>query len=185
MEFSTSHDYPAGLDRLWATFGHPEYPQQKYLALGATAVRIDRFDADAQTIKVSLERVVPVAEARIPAWARCLLGREQTLCHDSAWRRVLPCRVDARLEITPVGLPVQARGTGSIVELPAGTSRMTLSWQIDSSLPMLGRRVERLFAEQVRTALDEDHRFTVRFLRQSAPARGGDAMQRPGQDARR
>jgi hypothetical protein len=173
MEFSTTHDYPAGLDRLWAVFGRPEYPREKYLALGATAVRLDRFDADAQTIEVSLERVVPVAEARVPAWARRLLDHEQTLRHHTAWRRVLPRRVDARLEITPVGLPVQAHGTGSIVELSAGTSRMTLSWQVDSSLPMLGGRVERLFAEQVRTALDEDHRFTVRFLRQSAKARDG------------
>lgn len=171
MKFITTHDYPARLDRLWAAFGHPEYPRQKYLALGARAVRLDRFDADAQTIEVGLERVVPVAAAGMPAWLRRLLGREQTLRHRSAWRRVPPGRVDADLEIVPVGLPVQARGTGSIVELPAGTSRMTLTWQIDSSLPLLGDRVERLFAEQVRAALDEDHCFTVRFLQRSGDAR--------------
>lgn len=169
--FSTTHDYPAGLDRLWAAFGHREYPRQKYLALGATAVRLDRFDADARTIEIDLERVVPVADARVPAWVRRLLGREQTLRHRTAWRRVLPGRIDADLEIVPLGLPVQAHGTGSVVGLPDGTSRMTLTWRIDSSLPVLGERVARLFAQQVRAALDADHRFTLRFLRRTVAAR--------------
>jgi len=33
MEFTLTQDFPAGLDGLWAVFGRPEYPQQKYLAL--------------------------------------------------------------------------------------------------------------------------------------------------------
>ena len=61
---------------------------------------------------------------------------------------------------------------------------MTLARQIDSSLPMLGGRVERLFAEQVRAALDEDHCFTLRFLQRTAPARGGGVPQQSGADAR-
>lgn len=169
MEFSTRHDYPAGLDRLWAAFGQPDYPRQKYLALGARSVRLDRFEADEQAIEVELERVVPLDAAQLPAWARRLLGREQALRQHSAWHRVSPDRVEARLEIVPAGLPVQARGIGAIVEQPAGTSRMALDWRVDSSLPVLGARVERLFAQQVRSALDEDHGFTVVYLRQSAP----------------
>ncbi len=169
MEFSTSHDYPAGLDRLWAAFGRPDYPRRKYLALGAVAVHLDRFVADAGAIEVVLTRVVPLAGARLPAWARRLLGPTQTLRHRTTWRRVSPGRVEARLEIVPVGLPVQACGTGSVVERPDGTSCLALHWQVGSALPWLGARVERLFADQVRAALDDDHRFTVHLLRHGAP----------------
>jgi hypothetical protein len=185
MEFSTTHDYPAGLDRLWAAFGQPGYPRQKYLALGARLVRLDRFDACADTIDVDLERVVSLDTVALPAWTRHLLGDAQTLRHRTAWRRVSPHRVEACLDIVPLGLPVQARGTGSIDELPAGTSRMRLSWRVDSRLPVLGARVERIFADQVRAALDEDHRFTLGLLRQTAPARQSRAPRRTGATARR
>jgi hypothetical protein len=183
MEFGTAHDYPAGLDSLWAAFGGPDYPRQKYLALGATALRIDRFAAGTQTIEVDLERVVPLAQGLVPAWARRLVGREQTLRQRTEWRRVSPGRVQAHLQIVPVGLPVQAHGTGTIVEQAAGTSRMTLAWRVVSSLPMAGRRVERLFADQVRAALDEDHRFTVAFLQQALAAHGRGAPSRSSERA--
>lgn len=172
MQFSTVHDYPAGLDSLWAVFGQREYPRQKYLALGATAVRIDRFAVDARIIEVDLERIVPLAQGRLPAWVRRFLGREQTLRQRTAWRRVSSMLVDARLAVEPVGLPVRADGRGSIVELNPGSSRMTLAWRVTSSLPMVGRRVERLFADQVCAALDEDHTFTVAYL-QRAMRTGG------------
>jgi hypothetical protein len=170
MQFTTARDFPAGLDRLWATFGHPAYPQTKYRALGAVAVRLKRFDVGAQSIEVDLERVVPVDIARLPGWAHIFAGREQTLRHHTAWRRVDPERIDAELEIVPVGLPVRARGTGAIVELAARTSRMSLTWRVDSILPVWGGRVERLFAEQVQIALEQDHRFTLAALRGADPA---------------
>jgi hypothetical protein len=175
MDFSTAHDYPAGLDSLWAAFGQPGYPRQKYLALGATAVRVERFAADSQTIEVDVERVVPLASTRVPAWARRLVGREQRLRQCTHWRRVSSRRIEARLEIVPIGLPVQAHGTGTIVELNAGASRMSLDWRVVSSLPIAGRRVERVFADLVRVALDEDHVFTVAFLQRALAAHGRGA----------
>lgn len=42
MEFTLTQYFPAGLDRLWAAFGRADYPRLKYLALGATAVRLLR-----------------------------------------------------------------------------------------------------------------------------------------------
>lgn len=164
MEFTLTHDFPAGLDRLWAAFGHREYPQRKYLALGAKAVRVRRFHATAQAIEVELERDVSVDKSRLPLWARWLVRSEQTLRHQSAWRRVGPAQVAAELDILPVGVPVRAHGSGTIVEAAPGTTRMVLTWHVDS---MLGEKVERLFANQIRTALEDDHTFTLQYLQRA------------------
>jgi len=172
MEFTTTQDFPAGLDQLWAAFGHPEYPRQKYLALGATAVRVHRFAATSHSIEVDLERIVPVLKFRLPGWARRLLGSQQTLRQRSAWRRIGATRIAAVLDIAPIGLPVRAHGAGNIVETAPGTARMALTWHVDSGLPLIGAGVERLFADQVRGALDDDHRFTVDYL-QSVRPKGG------------
>jgi hypothetical protein len=164
MDFTLTQDFPAGLDRLWTAFGRPDYPLQKYLALGATAVRVRRFDATAQAIEVELERDVPVDTTRLPPWTRVLVRSEQTLRHRTAWRRVGPTRVAAELDISPVGLPVRAHGGGTIVEPATGTTRMVLTWRVAS---MLGEKVERLFADQIRAALDDDHRFTLQYLKRA------------------
>ncbi len=179
MEFATTQDYPAGLDRLWAVFGHPEYPQAKYLALGATAVRLRRFEASAQCIEVDLERDVPLAKSRLPGWARKLLGREQTLRHCTRWRRIGATQIAAELDIAPSGLPVRAHGAGTLVEVAPGTTRMALVWHVDSSLPLMHAGVERLFADQVRAALEDDHRFTVGYLQGAGKRRHRGARKQP------
>jgi len=165
-----TQDFPADLGGLWAAFGREDYPRQKYLTLGATAVRTGCFSATAQAIDVELERDMPVDPRRLPSWARMLVGSQQTLRHRSAWRRAGPTRATAELHIYPVGLPVQAHGLGTISETSPGTSRMVLIWHIASNLPIIGRKVERLFADLIRTSLDADHAFTLRYLEAHKPS---------------
>lgn len=171
MKFTVTQDFPAGLDRLWGTFGRPAYVRQKYLALGATAVRLNEFRSTTQVIEVDLERDVPVDLAQLPAWMRSLIGREQTLQHRTQWRRVNRMQVTAEIDVSPVGLPVRAHGVGRIVETATGATRMELEWRVQSALPVVGARVELLFADQVRAALAEDHQFTLKYLQQT-PAGG-------------
>jgi len=174
IELNLTQDFPAGLDRLWAAFGREDYPRQKYLALGATAVRTGRLSATAQAIDVELERDVPVDPRRLPSWARMLIGSQQTVRHRSAWRRSGPTRATAELEVSPVGLPVRAHGLGAITETSPGTTRMVLTWRVESNLPVIGRKVEWLFANLIRTSLDADHAFTLHYLEVDARSRKRD-----------
>jgi len=170
MDFTLTQYFPTGLDRLWAVFGRPEYPQRKYCALGATAFRLQQFHVTAQIIEVELERDVPVDQSRLPPWVSRMVGGKQTLRHRTRWRRVSPTRVTAELDISPISLPVRARGVGTIVETAPGMTRMILTWQVKSMMPMMGEKIERLFADQVRAALDADHAFTLQYLQQTTPA---------------
>lgn len=169
MEFTLTQYFPTGLDRLWAGFGHPEYPQRKYRALGATDFRLHRFDVTAEVIEVDLERDAPVDRSRLPPWVGRLIGDRQNLRHVTRWQRVGPTQVTAELEISPTGLPVHAHGVGTIDQTAPGTTRMVLTWRVKSNLPVVGEKMERLFAEQIRSALDDDHAFTLQYLQQISP----------------
>lgn len=162
-EFTRRDDLPADLDRLWATFGDPAYAREKYVALGSHDVRILRFDVRATEIEVELERQVHVDRRQWPRWSQPALAAVQTLRHRSSWRRVSPSRVVATLEIAPVGQPVRADGTGRIDEVAPAHAVMTVHWRVRSPVPLLGRRIERLFARQLRAALDADYAFTLRW----------------------
>lgn len=170
-EFTRRDDLPAGLDPLWATFGDPAYARQKYLALGSRAVRIPRFDVSVEAIEVELERQVLVDRRAWPRWSRPALAAQQTLRHRSAWRRVTPSRIVATLEIAPVGQPVRADGAAILDEVAPEHAVMTVRWRVHSPLPLLGPRIERLFAQQLRAALDADHAFTLRYLAAQAGGR--------------
>lgn len=165
MQFNLTQDFPTGLDRLCVAFGRADYPQRKHLALGATAVRMRRFRATRTAIGVELERDVPADKSRLLPWMRLLARSKQTLQHRTIWRRVGPNQATAEIDIVPVGLPIHAHASGTIVESASGQTRMELTWQVDS---MLGGRVERQFADQIKAALDDDHTFTVQTLQQAA-----------------
>jgi hypothetical protein len=170
MDFTLTQYFPMGLDRLWVVFGRPEYPERKYIALGTTAFRMQQFHVTEQTIEVELERDVPVNPSQLPPWVRTMVGGKQTLRHRTRWRRVSPTRINAELDIEPIRLPVRARGVGTIVEIAPERTRMNLTWEVKSRVPLIGDKIERLFADQVRTALDADHAFTLQNLRQVTSA---------------
>ncbi|HJV70120.1 DUF2505 family protein [Ideonella sp.] len=168
IAFTLEHDYPAGLDRLWATLGQRDYVRQKYRALGARALRLRRFAATAEAIDVDLERDVVADRAHLPAWVRVLTTERQTLRHRSAWHRNGPREAEAAIDITLLGLPLQAHGRGTIRQLAPGACRMTMDWRIETTLPLAGDAATLLFGREVRAALDADHDFTLRYL-QSHP----------------
>ena len=170
IAFETVNEFPVGLDRLWAVFGQPDYPVAKFRAMGARDVRLRQFKVTTRSIRVDLERDVPVVKSRFPTWARPLLADEQTARHQSVWTRAAkPRRIDAVLHIEPLGLPVRATGSGSIIEAAASRSVMRLSWQVESTMPMrlLQTRIERLFADQILLSADEDQAFTSKYLKRA------------------
>lgn len=190
-EFTLTQDFPASLARLWTVFGSADYVRAKYEAggtAGAAGLRLQQFDATPQRIEVVLERDLELDPARLPLWARLATGRRLTLRQRSLWWRGhaddeesagegdgpddgdgpgSEPMLSARLELSPRGLPIEARGRGRLSETRPGHTRMVLVWQVRSRL---GAPVERLFASQIRQALEADHAFTLAYLRRAVAA---------------
>jgi predicted RNA methylase len=190
VTFRLEQDFPTELARLWAVLGRRDFVEQKYQALGSTALHILKFDASERMIEVELERRVPATPEEMPAWARVLSGVRQTMHHHTRWERVSPTRIDAEVDISPVGKPVRVHGIGTVVELSPDRTRMTLDFNVECNVPAIGPKVARLFADQMKQALREDHRFTLNYLagrvtamRQKDVENGTDELrQRPRAD---
>lgn len=171
IRFQVEQHYPAGLDQLWATLGQREYVQSKYRSLGSARLRILKLEVDETVIHVTLERRVPAAGEAIPVWARVLAVGHHTLRHDTRWSRVGTKRIDAEFDIWAVGTPARAKASGAVVEVAPDRTKMTLDFTVRCDVPAIGLKAARLFTDQVKRALDRDHRFTVDYLTgKSAPA---------------
>jgi hypothetical protein len=167
VQFDLTQDFPASLGRLWMALGAADYVERKYRSLGSTSLRILKLIASAELIEVVLDRRAPVAREKLPVWARVLSGREQAMHQHTRWRRAGIARVDAEFDIALLNLPVSARGIGSVVELSPRQTRMSLHFDVTSTAPAFKSSLARLFAQQVRDALQADHAFTLDYLRAS------------------
>lgn len=164
VDFEIAQDFPAGLSRLWEALGRRDYVERKYAALRSTSLRIRQFDSSAQRIEVRLERTQRVEPNRLPAWALWLSGPQLRLDHHSCWTRVGAREAAVELRVSTSGHVVRAHATGSVIELDRGHTRMRLHVTVECSLPVIGRRIADLFADQMKQAFEQDHAFTVRYL---------------------
>jgi len=184
VNFEIAQDFPAGLARLWEALGRRDYVDRKYIALGSTSVHVKQFDSGPQRIEVRLERTLGIEASGLPAWARWLSGRPQRLTHHTCWTRVGAKRVDVELRVSTQDHAVDADATGSVIELDAGRTRMRLSVAVTCSVPVAGGQIAKVFADQMKQALEQDHAFTVRYLmRDAAPS--ADAATRTAGTRRR
>jgi len=168
VNFQLEQLYPADLRLLWATLGRREYVESKYRSLGSTDLHILEFDVDEHTINVVLERRIRTSDAAVPAWARVFFVGSHVLHHQTRWTRVDPRNVEVELEIWPLGAPVRAQGGGAVIELSDRSTQLNLSFAVKCDIPAVGPKVAQIFANQMKRALDQDHGFTVSYLRQTA-----------------
>ncbi len=152
-------DFPASPEVLWSVFSDREYPGAKYRALGATHFELSRFTATPDEISVDLTRKLPIELSKLPAFARKFIGDEQTMRHETRWRRGPDGAVSATLVITPVGRPVKIGGTARLVARGAG-ARLSFELDVTSDVPLIGGKIAQLFADQIEAALAADHGFT-------------------------
>jgi hypothetical protein len=184
VNFEIAQDFPASLARLWEALGRRDYVDQKYIALGSTSLQVKQFDSSPQRIEVRLERTLGIEASGLPAWARWLSGRPQRLTHHTCWTRAGAKQVDVELRVSTQDHAVDADATGSVIELDSGRTRMRLSVTVNCSVPALGRQIAKVFADQMKQALEQDHAFTVRYLMRAA-ARPADAATRTAGTRRR
>lgn len=184
VNFEIAHDFPASLDRLWEALGQRDYVDQKYSALGSTSLRIEQFDSSPRRIEVRLERTLGIEASGLPAWARWLSGRPQRLVHHTCWTRAGAREVDVELRVFTPDHAVDADATGTVIELDSGRTRMRLNVTVKCSVPAVGGQIAKVFADQMKHALEQDHAFTVRYLMRDA-ARPANAATRTAGTGRR
>jgi hypothetical protein len=166
VKFNLAQDFPVGLDTLWPVYGSPPYLEAKYRTLGAHRIDIKEALTDEQAIFVVLERTIAPDLKGVPDWARKLVGRDYVMRHENRCRRLTASTSSVSLSITPLGSPVTIKAVGSLNEVATGQCRLALEFDVGCSLPLVGKKVAELFAGKIREALQEDHDFTLEYIRQ-------------------
>lgn len=171
MKFILTQDFPVALDVLWPVYGHPDYLRAKYQALGAHEITIEEAHTDAAAIRVRLQRSIAPDLHNVPEWARKLVAHDYVMRHENDCRRESSQRAAVSLRIKPLGAPVDIHARGSLQEVNATQTRLQLEFDVQCTIPLLGKKVAEIFAGKIREALQEDFDFTLGYIRARGAAK--------------
>lgn len=164
MKFYVEHTFPFAIDDLWPVYGEPNYLAAKYKALGSSGLNIHESYTDAENIRVILERTITPDLHSIPDWVRKKLSRDYVMRHENRCQRISPERADFQLRIIPAGAPVSILGKGSMLQNNKETF-FKAEFDVECSIPLVGKKVAEVFAGKVREALSEDWAFTCNYVK--------------------
>ena len=164
MKFNLSQDFPVSLDVLWPVYGNSDYLVAKYTALGAHTIRIIESLTDEKAIAVVLERSIAPDLRNVPDWARKLVARDYVMHHENRCQRRSPQEAVVSLRIKPLGSPVDISARGTLAETGRSHTRLELEFEVQCSIPIVGKKVAEIFAAKIREALREDHDFTLDYI---------------------
>ncbi|MES2919337.1 MAG: DUF2505 domain-containing protein [Pseudomonadota bacterium] len=160
MKYQDRIGYPITAAQLLPFFADPDFLVRKYVAQGATDVRVLQAEVTASRSTITVSRAVPV-EVPIPSFARALVASHITLVQTDSWDFATG---RGRLEIEFKGMPVRV-GCDMTLQDQAGGAVEELAFDIRVSVPLLGGKLEELLARDLRLKFQRDTEVTLGMIR--------------------
>lgn len=162
-KFTTTEQYDADMDAMWAMMSQREHYLRKFEACGATNVSLTTFTADGDSITVVNERDVP---ADLPGFAKKIIGDTNHVTQTERWTRAGDS-ASCAIEIAVKNLPGGTTGTMSITPSGSGCTQ-TADLDIKIPVPLVGGRLEGLMHEQTGVQFAEEKAFKDSWLAEQA-----------------
>lgn len=140
MRFTLHNSYPWPADIVVQVFADQDFFTEKYRRCGAHNIRVLTYERDGTQSHIKVERQVQLAE--IPAFARRILPVNLTLIQSDDWNR------DSKrghIDIELSGVPAHIICDMTLTDSDSGAD-MTLDFQISVNVPLIGERLARLLA---------------------------------------
>lgn len=165
MRLSTSVTHRADPQRTFAMLCDPAYQAERAVRTGAThqTVTVEEGPEEGVTT-VTTSRQLP--SAGLPDLARRVLGPQLAVVETVRWG---PADADGEREgavgVEVPGVPVTFTG-GMHLRRGAGpgTTEQVLDGELQAAIPLLGRKVEQLVADQVRSASAVEEQLSAQWL---------------------
>lgn len=165
MEVQRHHDFSLSASDLLEALTSQRYFESRFAMSGIDDYHFEAFEETRDGLLIRILRDLEISGSNVPSFARRFLGTQYTLVQEFLWKKrdQPPYRAEYRFALGNV--PVEVRGAIEIEERD-GVARQHYRVRVSSSMPLIGRKLEKLVGERVEKALDSDYRGTLRFLEQ-------------------
>lgn len=159
MTFDEQHrfDQPAAI--LLRLFTDRDYFERKWRELGFTDIEVLEHKADAAQFRIKV-RYATRNTVPLPEFARKFVPGVVMVTQTDSWDRK---RMTGRIETEIKGAPIKVACEMALKDDAQGAVNR-LRWDIGCGIPLLGGRIEKLAAEDVRAKSADDLAITRRIL---------------------
>ena len=161
MKYSERIDYPQTSAQLLPVFSNPAFFEAKYAATGAHDIRVLETEHGNGRFRIKVSRKVPT-DVPIPSFARSLVPQDITLIQTDSWD--LEKGVGS-LDIEFVGIPVRVHCELLLKDV-AGKAVEDLHFDIKVNVPLIGGKLEKLLADDLKVKFTKDTAVTLGMLPQ-------------------
>lgn len=169
METAVRHRYPVKVETLYRILVSRDFFRCRYQWGGVRDYRFECFEQQGDTFLVCIAQPILIPADRLPPMARRLLPGSTELITEFRWQRAADgYRAGCRL--TLAGAPLKAEGHMLLrPDENGGGAVQQVCLDVHCTVPVLGRKLERLVAQRLGRILDGDYRHTLRYIEQSRP----------------
>jgi hypothetical protein len=152
MRFRETLDLAHPIDRVKRAYGRREFFLERYRQLGFSDLELVRDGGDGEAAYEIAFTATQKTDLPLPAFAKKLLGETQHVKQEERWDLA---RGKGRIQTSPRGAPVSVRAEVRMTEVAGGT-RLEMDWEIEAKIPLLGGKIEKLAADEVRARMPKD-----------------------------
>ncbi len=161
MKFEEVYCYDRDADTVITMFTDRVYFEKKY-EKAADSYDILEHQSDDSRFQIKVKRSMPL-NVPVPGFAKKVLGGGgMTVIQEDIWDKSTR---RGRINIELVGAPVQITAEMELKQGANGAENH-VHWSIDSSIPLIGGKVAKLVAEDIKAKSPEDQKLTNQLLAQ-------------------
>lgn len=156
----TKDPYPATPDALIEMMANSDYVNGKYVALKDRKTEVLQLERTADGLNLKVDREV---DANLPDIAKKVLGDSNRLVQREVWTKS-GAGYRADVVIDSPGKPVKITGTMDIQPAGDGASTWTVAFEIKASVPLVGRKIEQIVADETHANLVKEYEYNKGWL---------------------
>lgn len=162
-----SLDYPKSVDAVMHLFTDRNYFEQKYALMGCENIRVldsRRVSGESFHIRVSMRQK---ASAPVPGFAQKFISEWQETTQRDSWNVHTGT---GEIEIDVAGVPASITAEMSLYSTGPKSAKNDVVFQVSVKLPLVGAKLEKLIAEDIKAKAAKDHEATLQLLSQAPTA---------------
>jgi hypothetical protein len=165
MKVEHQHEFEVTPATLLDVLTSHRYFEARFAMSGIEDFWFDAYEETREGFLIRVEREIEIRSEKLPSFARRFLGQRYTLTQEFLWthRDALPYRAQYRFKLGDI--PVTVHGEMRIDDHD-GKAAQQYRVQVESSVPVIGRKLVDLVGQRVDKALESDYRGTLRYLEQ-------------------
>lgn len=161
-DYRSTSTFPA--DEVYATMVDPDYLRTRLTQIGGPGAALLDHTTDAHGARFTVRQGLD-AEV-LPSVVRNFVGGDVLIERTETWTRRDAGDYAGEAQVTIKGAPASAVGGMRLRDLDSEGSELQVRTTVTVQVPLIGGKIETVVAEQVRSLLDAETKFTLRWLAQ-------------------